>query len=110
MRPYTPAERKAILTNLREQAIKNPYFWIYFLKDDIDSIDAEITMYEGRGVMFLRSDTAYNLDGDHCEALIDYQGLSDKFRSFYMKELLVNRVLPFQDTIAILDRMIYQLG
>ena len=110
MRPYTPAERKAILTNLREQVMHNPYFWIYFLKDDVDSIYAEITMYEGRGVMFLRSDTEYNLDGDHCEALIDYQGLSDKFRSFYMKELLVNRVLSYQDTIAILDRMIYQLG
>ena len=110
MRPYTPSERKAILTNLREQSAHNPYFWVYFLKDDADAIYAEITMYEGRGVMFLRSDTAYHLDGDHCEALINYHGLSDKFRSFYMKELLVNRVLSYQDTIATLDRMIYQLG
>ena len=110
MRSYTPAERKAILTNLREHAAHNPYFWVYFLKDDADTIYAEITMYEGRGVMFLRSDTAYHLDGDHCEALINDRGLNDKFRNFFVKELLVNRVLSYQDTIAILDRMIYQLG
>ena len=110
MRSYTPAERKAILTNLREHAAHNPYFWVYFLKDDADTIYAEITMYEGRGVMFLRSDTAYHLDGDHCEALINDRGLNEKFRNFFMKELLVNRVLSYQDTIAILDRMIHQLG
>ena len=110
MRPYTPSERRMILLNLREQVAHNPYFWIYFLKEDADAYYAEITMYEGRGVMFLRSDTAYQLDADHSEALISDQGLNDKFRSFYMKELLVNRVLGYQETIAVLDRMIQQLG
>lgn len=110
MRPYTPAERRAILMNLRDQAAHNPYFWVYFLREDADDIYAEITLYEGRGVMFLRSDTAYHLGEDHSEALISDRAFCEKLRSFYMKELLVNRVLSYQDTIAILDRMIHQLG
>ena len=61
MRPYTPGERKAILSHLREQAIENPYFWIYFLKDENSVQQAEITFYEGLGVMFTKANTGYNL-------------------------------------------------
>lgn len=110
MRPFTPAERKAILMHLREQAVHNPYFWVYFLKDEAAEHIAEITLYEGRGVLFVQSDTGYNLEGGHSEALINNSDLNNRFKNFFMKDLLVNYVLSYQDTINLLDNMIHLLG
>lgn len=110
MRPYTPGERKAILTHLREQAVSNPYFWIYFLKDENSVQQAEITLYEGLGVMFTKANTEYNLDADHAEAMITHPEMARKFKSFFMQDLLENHVLSYQKTIAAMDSLLYLLG
>lgn len=106
MRPYTHEERKAILSHLREQAVSNPYFWVYFLKDDNSVQQAEITFYEGIGVLFTKANTGYNLEEDHAEALITHPEMGRKFRSFFMQDLLENHVLGYHETIAALDKLI----
>lgn len=106
MRPYTPDERMAILNHLREQAVNNPYFWVYFLKDKNSIQQAEITFYEGAGVMFTKADTGYNLEEDHAEALIAHPEMGRKFKSFFMQDMLENHVLSYHETIAALDRLI----
>lgn len=110
MRPYTVGERKAILTHLREQAVSNPYFWLYFLKDENSVQQAEITFYEGIGVLFTKANTGYNLEEDHAEALITHPEMGRKFKSFFMQDLLENHVLSYQKTIASLDSLIHLLG
>lgn len=110
IRPYTPAERKAILIHLRDQAAHNPYFWLYFLKNEEAEMRAEITMYEGKGVMFMQANTGYDLENDHSEALVNHPVLNATFRNFFMKDMLTTRVLPYQDTMTLLDEMIKQLG
>lgn len=109
-RPYTVAERRQILISLREQACNNPYFWVYFLNDEVAAHQAEITLYEGRGTMFVQANTGYHLGSDHNEALINNADLNMKLKNFFMKDLLPHYVLPYQENIAILDDLIKMLG
>ena len=108
-RPYTVSERHQILTALREQACNNPYFWVYFINDEVAAHQAEITLYEGRGTMFVQADTGYHLGGDHNEALINNADLNMKLKNFFLKDLLPNYVLSYQENIAILDELIRML-
>lgn len=110
IRPYTPAERKAILVHLRDQAANNPYFWVYFLKNEENEMQAEITLYEGKGVMFMQADTSYDLDQGHNEAFVDHPELNETFKDFFMKDMLTSHVLSYQDTMTLLDHYIQMLG
>ncbi|MGN0972591.1 MAG: hypothetical protein ACI4OY_11585, partial [Aristaeellaceae bacterium] len=105
MRPYTLAERLAILKQLRDQAGKNPHFYIHFLKEDTPAPIMEITMYEGYGVMFTKANTDYNLAGEHTEALVNHPGFMRKYREFFIRELLPRYVMSHQETMAALDEL-----
>ncbi|MGN1021567.1 MAG: hypothetical protein ACI4O7_14485 [Aristaeellaceae bacterium] len=105
MRPYTLAERLAILNHLRDQASKNPHFNIHFLKEDTPAPIMEITMYEGYGVMFTKANTDYNLAGKHTEALVSHPGFMRKYREFFMRELLPRYVMSHHETMAALDEL-----
>ncbi len=110
IRPYSPAERKAILQHLRDQAANNPYFWVYFLKNEEAEMQAEITMYEGKGVMFMQANTSYDLERSHNEALVNHPELNETFKDFFMKDMLTSHVLSYQDTMTLLDHYIQMLG
>ena len=105
MRPYTLAERMAIIKHLRDQTVNNPYFSIRFLKKGTPLPSMEIALYEGVGVMFTKVDTTYNLSGDHAEALVTHKGFARKFREFYMQELLPKYATTYQETIAAFDEL-----
>ena len=105
MRPYTLAERLAILNHLRDQTAKNPHFYIHFLKEDTPAPIMEITMYEGYGVMFTKANTDYNLAGEHTEALVTHPGFMHKYREFFMRELLPRYVMSHHETMAALDEL-----
>lgn len=105
MRPYTLAERMAILNHLRDQAAKNPHFYIHFLKEDTPAPIMEITMYEGYGVMFTKANTDYNLAGEHTEALVTHPGFMRKYREFFMRELLPRYVMSHHETMAALEEL-----
>lgn len=106
MRPYTPQERIAILTQLLAQHQSNPHFHIYFLKDDDLLRDAEITLYDGLGILTAPSDTNYNLVGGHSEIMLDHAELMRLFKDFYMKDLVKNHVLPEEETSRFLQELI----
>ena len=105
MRPYTLAERLAILNHLRDQAAKNTHFYIHFLKEGTPAPIMEITMYEGYGVMFTKANTDYNLAGEHTEALVTHPGFMRKYREFFMRELLPHYVMSHHETMAALDEL-----
>lgn len=106
MRPYTPDERRSILTALREMAVSNPYFNVHFLKDSTGVDPGEITLYDGRGVLLTCPGTDYDLGGDHTEVLITNESFADKFRDFYLHELLTGHVMGYHETLAVLDELI----
>lgn len=99
MRPYTLAERLAILNHLRHESANNPYFSVRFLKPEFDHPNTEITMYDGVGVLFTKFDSQYRLSEDHSEALVTHPLLQEKFREFFMHDLLPNCTLSHKDSL-----------
>lgn len=110
MRPYTVEERRKIMLFLREQAANNPYFSLYFLKEEPSRQLVKMALYEGIGLMLTKAGTDYRLEGDHAEVLLSHPMLLEKYKNYFMKELLVRHVHTPQETLAILDEMIHQLG
>lgn len=106
IRPYTNAERVAILTHLRWQAEKNPDFHVYFFKDDCAAPRTEIGLYDGVGTLMTKPDTHYNLAADHAETVITQAEFCERYKEFYVRDLLAKHVVSPEETLDILDRLI----
>ena len=106
MRPYTPKERLQILRFLREQTATNPYFSIYFCKEDFRIDQPEIAYYGGKGVLFTKPMTDYDLSADHSEALITHPKFCERYKNFYIRTLLTRHVLSDRETLDKLDSLI----
>ncbi len=110
LRPYTPAERVAILAFCRSESMKNPYFNIHFAKREMQLRDVEITCYEGAGTMLIDAHTSYNLADDHAEAYITDPAFSEHFCNFFRTELLATQVLPAKESYAYFEYLIRVAG
>lgn len=110
MRPYTPQERVAILSELLNQQQNNPYFHIYFLADEQIIRNAEFALYENLGILMLESDTDYNLAGGHSEILLTHPELMRLFQKFFMDELIKHHVLPEAETVRFLQGLVEEAG
>lgn len=104
-RAYTPAERRDIVRVLYEQMRDNPYFNIYFLRSDMPVPRNEITCYEGKGVLLLDAYTGYDLQMDHSEAVITQPLFMQRFKRFFMDDVLGRRVYSQKETMEILERL-----
>jgi len=104
-RAYTVEERRTILREMHREAVENPYFNIYFLKEDVPELRSEMTLYEGKGVLLLDAYTGYDLHEDHSEALITLPPFMESFQRFFMEQLLHRYVLPKAESIAVLERL-----
>ena len=106
LRPYTSAERTAILTNIRDQARDNPNFHVYFFKDGFESLKTEIALYEGAGTLVTKSFTDYNLQDGHEETIITDAEFCARYKAFFTEDLLAQRVMSEEETMAVLDELI----
>jgi len=106
MRPYTGQERAEILSQLRRQEEENPYFHIHFFKEDFTPPLTEIGLYEGVGTLLTKPYTHYNLAGDHAEAVITQAEFCERYKEFYVKDLLAKHVVSREETLRIMDRLI----
>ena len=104
-RAYTVEERKAIIRHLLQVAAENPFFHIHLLRADFPEVQNEITLYEGKGVLMLDAYTGYELSENHSEALITLPAFMQKFRSYFVNELLRKHVLSPAETRAALEQM-----
>lgn len=105
LRPYTPQERVSILENLRQQEQINPHFHIHFFKDEF-APTGEISLFEGAGTLMAKPYTHYNLAEDHAEAFITQSAFCERYKAFYVKDLLVRHVHTHEETLRILDELI----
>ncbi len=106
LRPYTPQERVSILTHIRVHAEDNPYFHVYFFKPSFQPLDPEIGMYEGKGVRFSRMDDCNHPRNEYAETLITHKAFCEKYKAFFLNDLIVNQVISREETLAFLDRLI----
>ncbi|MDO4548278.1 MAG: hypothetical protein Q4D04_09285 [Clostridia bacterium] len=107
MRPFTKSERISILNQLLRHQKSNPYFHIYFLRDDDAMGDLEIALYEGKGVLILDANTDYDLARGHAEAMITHQEFIRLFKEFYLETLLQHNVTTQVETTRLLIEMIH---
>lgn len=106
LRPYTPDERAAILTHIRDQARDNPNFHVYFFKESFRPPLMEITLYEGAGTMLAKPFTDYNLAGEHAEAVIGNTAFCERYKAFFVEDLLARQVTDETETMEALDALI----
>ena len=109
MRPFTPEERVIILKELLTQQQKNPYFHIFFLKDDSTLSDVEIALYQDEGMLILDSGTDYNLEQGHSEVMITHQRMLELYRDFFMNVLLQSYVYTEKETCGYLQYLINEI-
>lgn len=106
IRAYTPRERADILKNLRTQMKTNPAFHIHFFKESFEPQLTEIGLYEGAGTLMTKPYTNYDLAGDHAEAIITQKEFCQRYKEFFVKDLLERQVISREETLACLDRLI----
>ena len=105
-RAYTPEERREIVRLLLRQAEEDPYFNVYFLREDLPEIRCEMTLYEGKGVLMMDAYTSYDLMDDHSEALITMPGFQQSFQKFFLEFLLQRLVMSRQESLMHLEWLI----
>jgi len=106
IRSYTPEERTAILVNLRDQAKADTAFHIHFFKESFEPTLTEIGLYEGAGTLMTKPYTNYDLAGDHTEAIITKKEFCERYKEFYMRDLLERHVILEEETMALMDELI----
>ena len=98
MRPFTLQERAAIIRHLIEQVDNNPYFHIYFLKDNQFLRDMEVFCYDGKGLLLVNAYSDYDLFKGHAEVMLDHPEFQRLYKDFYLKHLIREHVISPADT------------
>ena len=106
MRPFTPDERLRILRQLLDQMENNPYFYVYFLRDNDFLRDVEIAYYEGLGVLVLDSDTDYELEKSHSEVMIVHGEFMRMFKEYFERALISEQVLSRRESLDFMNELI----
>ncbi len=106
MRPFTADERREILLNCRNQARDNPYFNIYFLKNELADLNFEIACFDPVGVL-LHSGSDHRPQSDILITLNEFTGL---FSRFFRETLLTHYALTSSASVAVLNTLIEELS
>lgn len=111
IRPFSVAERRCILTHLRDESRDNPYFNIYFPKNDASPITLDATCYDPVGVLFYH--TALNTDPQHLphytNALISLTDFTTLFVQFFREVLMPQYFLSAAASVSLLNSLIDSL-
>ena len=105
-RAFTPVERREIIRSLIRQVQHDPYFNVRFLKPDMPEIRAEMTFFEGRGVLVMDAYTSHNLHGDHSEALLTQPDFMASFQRFFMDVLLERLTMTTAESLSELEKLL----
>lgn len=106
VRTYTPQERAAILAGIKRQMQENPGFRVAFFKESFQPPMTEIGLYEGAGTLMTKPQTHYDLSGDHAEALVTQKEFCERYKEFYLRDLLERHVISREETMALMDNLI----
>ncbi len=103
-RPYSPAERREIIRDLRDCMLQRPWFNVHFLKTDVQP-GKEVSLYGDKGVMIMDAHTSYELGTAHSEAFITLPAFREAFRECFMNSLLTDAVYSRAENLQILDQL-----
>ena len=106
LRTYAKEDRVQILGHLREKIGEDIGFKLYFFKENFESPVMEIGLYEGVGTLMTKPYTHYDLAGDHAEAIITQREFCERYKDFYIKDLLERHVISQEETLEVMDELI----
>ncbi|MBQ9951761.1 MAG: hypothetical protein IJO98_06450 [Clostridia bacterium] len=106
MRPFTGEERVQILKLIRDQVENNPYFNVYFLRDNDFLRDAEIVYFEDEGIAITDANTDYTFGGKHAEVMIVHKEFMRMFREYFERCLIAEHVMNGYETLSFFDELI----
>ena len=66
----------------------------------------EIGLYEGVGTLMTKPYTHYDLAGDHAEAIITQREFCERYKDFYVKDLLERHVISQEETLSMINELI----
>ncbi len=99
-RPFTVAERRQILTYFRDQTRDNPYFNIYFLKNDSPNLTLSATCCDPAGVIIHSETPGYT------DVLISQDDFTTLFSQFFRETLIPHHALSVSTGVAVLNSLI----
>lgn len=105
-RAFTPQERRVILGGLLEKTQSEPGLRLWFSKNSMGTDGRECAAYEGLGIVLVKPNTSWQLDGSHIELLLKSEFLAESIRNYMYTEVLRKGVLPQSDTVRILRELI----
>lgn len=106
MRPFSPEERVRILQLVLENNENNPYFNVFFLKDNDFLRDVEVAYFENAGILMMNANTDYALQGNHSEVMIVHEEFMRMFKEYYDRALLADHVMSHSETTNFLNGLI----
>jgi len=106
LRPFTLQERATIIRHLIDQIENNPYFHIYFLKDNQFLRDIEVFCFDGKGLLIVNADTNYDLMQNHSEVILEHPEFQRLYKDFFLKHLIRERVISNGDTLDFLRSLV----
>lgn len=106
MRPFTSAERVAILRRLLDEIENNPYFNVCFLKENDELRDVVIMYFEDKGLLLLDSATDYFLAEGHSEVMILHPEFMRLFKEYFERVLLNGMVTTQRETVRFMRGLI----
>lgn len=106
MRAFTPEERVRIFRFLLEQNENNPYFDLFFLRDNDFLRDVEVVHYDNAGILMMDPSSDYAMLGNHSEVMIVHDEFMRMFREYFERSLLADHVLSHAETTDFLNSLI----
>ena len=108
VRPFTCSERVQILERLEERLTRNPYFHLFFLREDDPWVDDEVTLYEKKGLFMVKpgGESGGVWGGRSGTLLVGPEELLAAYKSFYLDRLVRTRCRSAAESAKILRRLI----
>ncbi len=107
LRPFTPGERMEILKRLEERQRNNPYFHLFFFREDDAWVNDEVTLYQDKGLSIIKPGTDYAPEGSHNETLVvEPKDFLEAYKAFYLNRLIRTRCADREGSARILRGLI----
>ena len=106
--PIPIGGRLKVLQDLYNAATNNPFFHLYFFREDIRAHNLMLSSHEGLGVYLLDPVAAIQMQRGHFEELLSAPAFIDAFSSFF-DHVLLKRSYTQQESRKILGEMIHWL-
>ncbi len=108
MRPFTAEERAEILGVILQNMRANPYFHVYFLRNDNAVRDLGITAYADRGLVLLPAEGEAQPLERYYDGRLPSPAISRLFGEFFTRELLPTACFTEHESCLMMESLLRQ--